>query len=231
MNDSSSPVAQSLLAFIRRSVPGYGIRGGFGVAALLMTLTLGYNSDSQTFAADHVSVPNTQAIATYHSPPLLDTGWGEVGVNTPFNRDRIQALFPNYRVESSQISQEGMSEPVIEVYDDSILVARIYPTDPNNPNLGIVRITIYDESIAGPGGATVGTSYNQTPGSSRFDCGPGEGPTTNYVLCHSPEGDRIQYIYGPINRESRRPLMELPPENVLGNARLDRLVWLNWQGR
>ncbi len=56
MNDSSSSIAQSILEFIRRSVPGYGIRGGFGVAALLMTLTLGYNSDSQTFAADHPAV-------------------------------------------------------------------------------------------------------------------------------------------------------------------------------
>lgn len=229
MNDSSSPIAQSILELVRRSVPGYGIRCGLGVAAVLMTLTIGCNSDSPTFTGENPPTPNTQEMATYQSPPLLDTGWGEVGADTPFNRDRIQALFPNYRVESSQISQEGMSYPVIEVYDDSILVARIDATDPNNPNLGIGRITIYDESIAGPGGATVGTSYNQTPGSSRFDCGPGEGPTTNYVLCYSPEGDRIQYIYGPINPERTRPMMELPPENVLGNARLDRLVWLNWQ--
>ncbi|AFY81076.1 DUF1131 family protein [Oscillatoria acuminata] len=231
MNDSSSSIAQSILEFVRHSVPGYGIRGGFGVAALLMTLTLGYNSDSQTFAGDHPAVANRQAIANYQSPPLRDSGWGEVGVDTPFNRDRIQALFPNYRVESSQISREGMPQPVIEVYDDSILVARMDPQDANNPNLGILRITIYDESIAGPGGVTIGTSYNQTPGSSRFDCFPGEGPTTGYVICRSPESARIQYIYGPINRERVRPMMELPPENVLGNYRLDRLVWLNWQGR
>jgi hypothetical protein len=167
-------------------------------------------------------------MANYQRPSLQNSGWGEVGVDTPFNRDRIQALFPNYRVESSQISAEGMLYPVIEVYDDSILVARIDPENPNNPNLGIMRITIYDESIAGPEGATVGTSYSQTPGSSRFDCFPGEGPTTNYVLCHSPDANQIQYIYGPINTESRRPLRELPPENVLGNTRLDRLVWLNF---
>lgn len=231
MNDSSSPIAQSILAFLRRSVPRYDIRGGFGVATLLMTLTLGCNSDSPTFTGENPPTPNTQEMATYQSPPLLDTGWGEVGVNTPFNRDRIQALFPNYRVESSQISREGMSEPVIEVYDDSILVARMYPQDPNNPNLGIMRITIYDESIEGPGGATIGMSYNQTPGSSRFDCFPGEGSMSNHVICRSPDANRIQYIYGPINRERPRPMMELPPENVLGNARLDRLDWLNWQGR
>lgn len=228
MNHSSSSIAQSVLAFLRRSVSRYGIRGGFGVATLLMTLILGYNSDSPTFATAHSPVASTQEIATYQSVPLLDTGWGEVGVNTPFNRDRIQALFPNYRVESSQISQEGMSEPAIEVYDDSILVARMYPQDANNPNLGILRITIHDESITGPGGATIGMSYNETPGSSGFNCFPGEGPTTNYVICRSPQSDRIQYIYGRINRERSRPLMELPPENVLGNARLDRLVWLNF---
>ncbi|MCT7981414.1 DUF1131 domain-containing protein [Laspinema olomoucense] len=231
MNDSSSSIAQSILEFVRRSVPGYGFRGGFGVAALLMTLTLGYNSDSQTFAADHPGTANTQEVANYQSPPLGHSGWGEVGANTPFNGDRIQALFPNYRVESSQISLEGMLYPAIEVYDNSILVARMDPQDANNPNLGILRITIYDESIEGPGGVTIGTSYNQTPGSSRFDCFPGEEYLTGYVICRSPESDRIQYIYGPIQRESRRPMMELPPENVLGNARLDRLEWLNWQGR
>ncbi len=170
-------------------------------------------------------------MANYQSPSLQNSGWGEVGVDTPFNRDRIQALFPNYRVESSQISREGMPQPVIEVYDDSILVARMDPQDANNPNLGILRITIYDESIEGPGGVTIGTSYNQTPGSSRFDCFPGEEYLTGYVICRSPDANRIQYIYGPIQRESRRPMMELPPENVLGNARLDRLDWLNWQGR
>lgn len=123
------------------------------------------------------------------------------------------------------------AQTVIEVYDDSILVARMDPQDANNPNLGILRITIYDESIEGPGGATIGMSYNQTPGSSRFDCFPGEEYLTGYVICRSPDANRIQYIYGPIQRESRRPMMELPPENVLGNARLDRLVWLNWEGR
>ncbi|MGL4502692.1 MAG: DUF1131 family protein [Planktothrix sp.] len=231
MNDSSSSIAQSILEFVRHSIPGYGIRGGFGVAALLMTLTLGCNSDSPTVSTDNPPTPNTQEVANYQRPSLQDSGWGEVGVDTPFNRDRIQALFPNYRVESSQISREGMPQTVIEVYDDSILVARMDPQDPNNPNLGILRITIYDESIEGPGGVTIGMSYNQTPGFSRFDCFPGEGPTTNYVICRSPDANRIQYIYGPIPRESRRPLMELPPENVLGNARLDRLDWLNWQGR
>lgn len=229
MNDSSSSIAQSLLAFIRPSVPGYGIRGGFGVAAVLMTLTLGCNSDSPTFTGENPPTPNTQEMATYQSPPLRNSGWGEVGVNTPFNRDRIQALFPNYRVESSQISREGMSEPVIEVYDDSILIARIDPKDPNNPNLGILRITIYDQSIEGPGGATIGMSYNQTPGFSRFECFPGEGSTTNYLICSSPDANRIQYLYGPINRERPRPMIEVPPENVLGNIPLDRLIWLNWQ--
>jgi hypothetical protein len=231
MNNSSSPIAQSLFAFIRRSVPGYGVRGGLGVAALLMTLTLGCNSDSPRVSTDDLATPNTQELANYQSPPLQDSGWGEVGENTPFNRDRIQALLPNYRVESSQISREGFSEPILEVYDGSTRVAQIDPKDPDNPYLGILRISIYHESIEGPGGAIVGMSYNQTPGFSQFECFPGEGPTTNYLICSSPNANRIQYIYGPINRESPRPMMEVPPENILGNARLDHLIWLNWQER
>ncbi|HEY9836088.1 MAG TPA: DUF1131 family protein [Vampirovibrionales bacterium] len=81
--------------------------------------------------------------------------------------------------------------------------------------------------IERPRGATIGMSYNQTPGFSRFECFPGEGPTTNYLICSSPQSDRVQYIYGPIARENWG---SVPPETVLGNLTLDRLVWLNWQG-
>ena len=151
MNDSSSSIAHSILEWVRRSVPGSGIRGGFGVAALLMTLTLGCNSDSPTVSTDNPATPNTQEVANYQSPSLQNSGWGEIGVDTPFNRDRIQALLPNHRVESSQISREGFTEPVIEVYDDSILVARLDPQDANNPNLGILRITSMMNPSPDPG--------------------------------------------------------------------------------
>lgn len=228
MNHSSSPITVSIFKFFRRSCKHYSsIRGGFAVAVMLMTLTVGCNSDPQTVGSDNSPTPDTPEIANNQGSRLLDTGWGEIDANTPFNRDRIQALLPNYRVESKQVNREGFSEPVLEVYEGSDRIALIDPQDPNNPNQGILRITIFSDEIEGPERITVGTSYDRTPGSDRFDCFPGEGPTTGYVICRSPESDRLQYIYGAIDNGGR-PLMQLPPESVLGNYRLDRLVWLNF---
>ncbi|TAN92140.1 MAG: DUF1131 family protein [Phormidium sp. SL48-SHIP] len=173
--------------------------------------------EDQPQESESARVSQVQDSVESSAPPLTNAGWGEIGVETPFDGDRIQALLPGYQVETGQISREGESYPTLDVYQGETRVAQLDPLDPNRPEAGIQRITITDRTITGPGGVRVGMTWAETPNLDQLDCFPGEGPTTGYLLCTPANAERVQYIYPQLGRDGDR-----------APAPLERLVWLNW---
>lgn len=173
--------------------------------------------EEQYQESESAPISQVQDSVESSAPQLTNGGWGEIGVETPFDRDRIQALLPGYRVETGLRSSEGESYPTLEVYEGQTRVAVLESLDRDRPEAGIQRITITDRSITGPGGVRVGMTWAETPNLDDLDCFPGEGPTTGYLLCMSPNAERVQYLYPQLGGDGDR-----------APAPLERLVWFNW---
>ncbi|NMG58608.1 DUF1131 family protein [Geitlerinema sp. P-1104] len=184
-----------------------------GLALLTLVLAPGCGQDLHSDASPPIS---EEEEVQPSPPPLSNAGWGEISEETPFEGDRLQRKLSQYRVETGVISREGQSYPVINVFDGETQVAQLDPNDPNRPEAGILRITIFDPSIPGPEGVRVGMAWGDTPNRQEFNCFSGEGPTTGYQICRPPNGPQLQYLY------------RLTGGDVGDRTPLDRLIWLNF---
>ncbi|MCC5897772.1 MAG: DUF1131 family protein [Phormidium sp. BM_Day4_Bin.17] len=182
---------------------------------LALLLGFGCGGPSQGEATQPTPTSPGEVLVQTPSPQLTNAGWGEISGDTPFEGDRIQDKLSQYRVETGVISREGLSYPVIEVFEGDTRVAQLDPKDPNRPEEGILRITLEDSSIAGPDGVRVGMTWGETPGREQFNCFSGEGPTTGYLICTPPNAPQLQYLY------------RLTGGEVGDRTPIDRLIWLN----
>ena len=203
-------------------IAGKYLSTGVGLMALVLITgcameTPTPSSEERPQESESAPIRQVQDSVEWSAPPLTNDGWGEIGVETPFDRDRIQALLPGYRVETGVIFSEGESYPTLEVYEGQTQVALLESLDRDRPEAGLQRITITDRTITGPGGVRVGMTWAETPNLDELDCFPGEGPTTGYLLCSPANAERVQYIYPQLGRDGDRP-----------PAPLERLVWFNW---
>lgn len=191
------------------------------VAGLAMLLA----ACSQT--ADYVETTSSvtgavpAAVRTSNVTLVQITGQGVGGINaaTPYSAKAIQAALPGFTTDSIQTAVEMTTENAIGAFNsDGFQVLQIFKGGDGR----IRTVHGVTHHLAGPNGERIGMTFAEV-GTRRSDCRVGQELWRGMAICSARGVANVQLVYAI--PQFTGPWDQLPPDNLLRSAAIQRILW------
>ena len=152
-------------------------------------------------------------------PPLslTDKGLGPIGTKVNFNKKKVAALFPGYKV--TEFPDEGESPASINVSKDGKAWFSIYSKAASKE---IFSILVKNKKIKSKFSFAIGDSYKKTFANKKAKCSAGMESFSGTVICQDLVSKKVSYIFeGSWNG----PDGKLPPKKALATWKISSIVW------
>ncbi|MDR0806500.1 MAG: RpoE-regulated lipoprotein [Enterobacteriaceae bacterium] len=150
---------------------------------------------------------------------LKNSGLNGISGNTPLEEKTLDnKLDGDYRLRKGTAMSGGQITSFYEAMDDDEVAVAIYGNSRNR----VERIEIMDKSIKTPAGTHVGTEFSDLYKKAFDVCEVGTDDNSGSVLCRSPEGRRITYVF---SGEWLGPAKIMPSDDKLQEWKISKMIW------
>lgn len=129
----------------------------------------------------------------------------------------LSELFPGSTVDGIVTAREEKTEWALAVFQDGVQILQVLRN-----GSAVSEVHGVGSSVTGPGQKRVGTYFRQS-GFHAGDCRVGKSLWVGAAICREPDSPNMDYVYTISGYDG--PFDILPPEDILRDAVLQRIVW------
>ncbi len=143
---------------------------------------------------------------------------GPLGSKPPYSRKDVSARMPGYETVVAETALENRVRPTLAVLKDGQQVLQLFKGAKGEA----AEVHAVSGIVAGPAGEQVGMTFAQA-GMRRSNCRVGKNLWRGMAVCPSKGASNVTLVFALPGY--RGPFSQMPPENMIGKATLQRIVW------